>query len=75
MQSALEALRAVPGGEHVKLDELVILGAQAKLMMLRGDRGDATERRRRLAQRLRSRDVPVDRAAAEEVRRSGWARP
>jgi len=41
---------------------------------LRATRSDATARRRQLAERIRRRDLPVDRAAADEVRRAGWAR-
>jgi hypothetical protein len=59
----------------VELGELVILGANEKLAQLRAERAGLAERRRELADRIRRGDVPVDRAAAEEVRRAGWARP
>jgi hypothetical protein len=36
---------------------------------------ERTRLRRRLAQRILSGDIPVDLAAAEEVHRTGWARP
>ena len=53
----------------------MILGAREKVARLQAERGDVTARRRRLAERIRQGDVPVDRDAADEVRRSGWARP
>lgn len=59
----------------MELGELVILGAREKAARLRAERVDVTKRRRELAERIRRGDVPVDRAAADEVRRSGWARP
>jgi hypothetical protein len=52
----------------------VILGAQAKLAQLRAERDGTTDRRARLADRIRRRDLPVDPAAADEVRHRGWAR-
>ena len=57
------------------MGELVILGAQEKLARIRTARDDNAALRRRLADRVRRRDIPADRAAAEEVRRAGWARP
>jgi hypothetical protein len=57
------------------MGELVILGAQEKLARVRAERNDTAALRRRLADRIRRRDIPADRAAADEVRRAGWARP
>jgi hypothetical protein len=57
---------------RIEFGELVILGAQQKVAQLRAERDD---KRRQPAARIRRRDVPVDRAAADEVRRAGWARP
>jgi len=74
VQAALDELRGELGGERIDLGELVILGAHQKVAQLRAERDDAASRRRRLAERIRRRDVPVDVAAADEVRRSGWAR-
>jgi hypothetical protein len=56
------------------LDELVVLGAGAKLATLRAERDDGAALRRRLADRVRGRTTRVDRRAADEVRASGWAR-
>jgi hypothetical protein len=53
----------------------VILGAQEKLSRIRDERDETAALRRRLADRVRRRDIPADRAAADEVRRAGWARP
>lgn len=74
VQEALDELRAALGGERVELGELVILGAQEKLARVRAEREDTSALRRRLAERVRRRDIPADRAAADEVRRTGWAR-
>ena len=59
----------------IEFSELLILGAQEKLARVRAEREDVADRRARLADRIRRRDLPVDPAAADEVRRSGWARP
>ncbi len=75
VEAALDELRAESGDERVELGELVILGAREKVARLRADREDVAEKRRRLADRIRRRELPVDAAAADEVRRSGWARP
>ena len=74
VQAALDELRRELGGDRVDLAELVVLGAHAKLERLRAKRGEQRTLRRRLAERVRARRVPVDPDAAEEVRRTGWAR-
>jgi hypothetical protein len=53
----------------------VILGANAKLAQLRAERTDINARRKELADRIRQGDLQLDIAAADEARRSGWARP
>jgi hypothetical protein len=75
VRAALDALRAELGDARIELGELVILGANQKVAQLRAERDDAAMLRRQLAERIRRRDLPVDRAAADEVRRAGWARP
>jgi hypothetical protein len=74
VEAALDELRGELGADRVELGELVILGAQEKVAQLRGARDDTAARRRELAERIRRRDIPVDRGAADEVRRTGWAR-
>lgn len=74
VEAALNELRAALGEERVKMGELVILGAQEKLARVRAEQEDTTALRRRLADRVRRRDIPADRAAADEVRLTGWAR-
>lgn len=74
MQEALDELRRELGADRVQLAELVILGAQEKLARVRAEEGRAIELRRRLAGRVRSGELPVSPRAADEVRRSGWAR-
>ena len=75
VQAALDQLREALGDDRLEMGELVILGAQQKLARVRADRDDTAALRRRLADRIRRREIPADRAAADEVRRAGWARP
>jgi len=74
VEAALDELREELGSERLELSELVVLGAQAKLGQLRMQRGDTKALRQRLAARIRAGALPVDRDAADDVRRSGWAR-
>lgn len=74
VRAALDELREELGGARIELGELVILGAREKVAELRAQREDAEGLRRQLAERVRRRDLPVDRDAADEVRRAGWAR-
>jgi hypothetical protein len=74
VKQALDELRAEMGSERVPLGELVILGARAKTAELRAQRGDNAQRKRRLADRIRSRErPPFDPGAADEAKRL-WAR-
>jgi hypothetical protein len=76
VQEALDELRAELGDDKVPMGELVVLGAQAKLAELRAEREDKAMRRKRLADRIRNREMPaVDLEVAEEVKRIGWAKP
>jgi len=75
VQAALDELREALGDDRVEMGELVILGAREKLARVRAERDDTVALRRSLADRIRRRDIPADRAAADEVRRAGWARP
>lgn len=74
MQAALDALRRELGTDRIELGELVVLGADVKLAALRAERGETAALRKRLADRVRARQVEVDLNAANEVRASGWAR-
>lgn len=75
MQEALDELRAELGTDRVPLGELVVLGAREKVREMRAEREDVLAKRRRLSDRIRAREPLADLAAAEEVRRHGWARP
>jgi len=73
VQEALDALRARLNGERIDYAELVILGAQAKARRLpeHGDTERARQARKELAEMIRTRSVPVDLHAAEEVKHLG----
>jgi hypothetical protein len=75
VKAALDELRDELGDARLELGELVILGAHQKVAQLRAGRDDTAARRGQLAGRIRRREVPADRDAADEVRRVGWARP
>jgi hypothetical protein len=75
VKAALDELRDQLGDTRIELGELVILGAHQKVAQLRAERDDTASRRQQLAERIRAREIPVDRAAADEVRRVGWTRP
>ena len=74
VRAALDELRDELGGERIEFSELLILGAQEKLARVRAEREGIASRRARLAERIRRRDLPLDPAAAEEVRQKGWVR-
>jgi hypothetical protein len=74
VQEALDALRRELGTDRIELGELVVLGADVKLAALRAERDDTVALRKRLANRVRARQVGVDLDAANAVRASGWAR-
>lgn len=74
VQAALDELREELGTERVDMGELVVLGAREKLVHIRAERTDTASLRRQLAERIRRRDIPADPVAADEVRRTGWAR-
>jgi predicted nucleic acid-binding protein len=73
VQAALDELRNALGEDKIELGELVVLGVDAKLAELRAERAGETALRRRLGDRIRSRELPVSLEAAVEVRavRSG----
>jgi hypothetical protein len=75
VKAALDELRDELGEARLELGELVILGAHQKLAQLRAEREGMAARRRQLADRIRRRDIAANRAAADEARRAGWARP
>jgi hypothetical protein len=74
VEAALEELRRELGTESVEFGELVVLGAAAKLASIRAERDSDARLRQRLADRIRSRSLPVDLDAAQLARRTGWAR-
>lgn len=75
VQAALDELRRKLGAEQLNLGELVILGAREKMARLEMTDARRAALRRRVAERVLTGDVLVDVEAADEVRRTGWARP
>ena len=74
VEAALTELRRELGTDRIDLAEIVVLGAELKLQQLRIDRTDRDELLRSLAERVRTRTLPIDAEAAALVRRTGWAR-
>lgn len=74
VQAALDELQGELGRDRLDLAELVILGAREKLTQLRKKESRRVRLRRRLAERIRAGQLPIDRTAAQEVRRAGWVR-
>jgi hypothetical protein len=74
VQAALDHLRREVGEDGIELGELVVLGVGVKLDAIRSERDRGAAKRRRLANRVRSRATGADVEAADEVRSSGWAR-
>ena len=72
VEAALEELRRASGTAKIEMSELIVLGARAKLAQLHAREGERVERRRALAELVRSGGLPVDAAAAVAVRRKGW---
>lgn len=68
MHEALEELRAKLNGDRIDMAELVILGARAKARRLPANAKSAREAASSLAEMIRSRSIPIDVRAAEEVK-------
>jgi hypothetical protein len=76
VQEALDELRAALRSDRVPMGDVVIRGARAMAAELREEETEKASRLNRLADRILNREgFDVDLAAAEEVRRKGWARP
>lgn len=69
VEEALAELRSALGNERVDFSELVIIGARAKSRQLRGDGVAGRRARSRIAESVRSRSIPIDVEAADEVKR------
>jgi hypothetical protein len=68
VHEALDELRAKLNGDRIDFAELVILGARAKARRLPANAKSAREAATSLAEMIRSRSIPVDIRAAEEVK-------
>jgi hypothetical protein len=75
VQEALDELRAALGSDRVPMGDVVIRGAREMAAELRDGAERKAMLRRRAADRIRTRrSLGIDREAAAEVRRTGWAR-
>ena len=72
VEEALDELRsALSGGAPIDFGELLAIGARAKARRLRADDAQALTARARLAEMIRTRSIPVDVEASQEVKRLG----
>lgn len=72
VQEALDELRSKLGkGEKIDFAELVRLGAQVKARRLSAEEAETSAALKRLAEMVRTRSIPVDVQAADEVKRLG----
>ena len=72
---ALAELRAQPGGTDVSISDLVVVGARTLAAEKRAEREARHALRDMLAERVLAGGPALgDPAAADEVRRTGWAR-
>jgi hypothetical protein len=70
VQEALDELRSkLPKGAKIDYSELLRLGAQVKASRLSAEDAAATAARKRLVEMIRTRSIPVDVDAADEVKR------
>lgn len=70
LRAALDPLREELNGERLDLLELVVIGAEAKLADLRADDDHKRALREDLVRRIRSGELDVDPALADEAKRS-----
>jgi hypothetical protein len=72
VRRVLDELRALQGGEPIRLPDLVIRGAEEKIRELRAESGPARRAREEIAGWIRSgRGPAVEVEAADEVKRLG----
>lgn len=72
VKRALDDLRSELGEQRLPLAEVVILGAEEKLRRLTVERESNAAGRRQVAEWIRTRSIPGELDALEEVRRTGW---
>jgi hypothetical protein len=71
VREALDDLRSRLAGQRIDFAELVVLGAAVKVRQLPDDAAVARKAAERLATMVRTRRVPVDVEAADEVKHLG----
>ena len=74
MKAVLDPLREEVGQDRLDWGELVVLGAEEKMRQIRQTRERGESLRRAEAQLIREQSGDTDVAAADQVKRTGWAR-
>jgi len=74
VKAVLDPLREEVGQDRLDWGELVVLGAEEKMRQIRKSREQGDSLLRAEAQRIRGQHGDADIAAADQVRRTGWAR-
>jgi len=72
VEAALDAVREELGADAVSLPDLIILGAHTLLAQDRGHGQRVEEKRRALAEMIRSRSLPGDLQAGLDAHEFGW---
>jgi len=74
VKAVLDPLREEVGQDRLDWGELVVLGAEEKMRQIRQTRERGESLRRAEAQLIREQSGDTDVAAADQVKRTGWAR-
>lgn len=74
MKAVLDPLREEVGQDRLDWGELVVLGAEEKMRQIRQTRERGESLRRAEAQLIREQSGDTDVAAADQVKKTGWAR-
>lgn len=72
VRAVLDRLREESGEARLDWGELVVLGAEEKMRLIRTEREKVASIRREAAEEIRSGTGEGDVDAADEVKRSGW---
>ena len=74
VKAVLDPLREEVGQDRLDWGELVVLGAEEKMRQIQKSREHGESLRQSEARRIREQLGDADIAAADEVKRAGWAK-